>query len=427
MILWEPHPNQSRIMLDNHRFKAIVCGRRFGKTTLAINTLVEKAMATDNGLFWYVSPTYRQSKTIAWRMLVNIYYKIPEAFRVAKNESELWVELKNQHNTTSRIELKGADNEDSLRGSGLSGIIIDEVASISSYKTLWEEVLRPALTDKKGWGMFIGTPKGFNHFYELWEKGNRADTDYKSWRFTSFDNPFIDKNEIEAAKRELTEDAFAQEYLADFRKHTGLIYKEFDRRVHVIAPFELPGHWQFHCGMDFGAVNPTVCLWFAVAPNDDIYLYDEYYQSGQTSKFHAGVVKAKTKYNVIMTWGDPSAEQEQLDYATEGLIITPANRFYNDGQDWVNSGIDKVRQVLKIDSQTQRPRLFIFNNCEKTIKEFETYRWIDRKDSLNSKETAVKENDHCMDALRYFIGSHLLVNKQNEYILDLDRNPFTSY
>src|SRR5690606_20122054 len=95
------------------------------------------------------------------------------------------------------------------------------------------EVLRPTLTDYEAPALFISTPKGYNHFYELFQLGQQLEGDYKSWRFTSYDNPFIPKGEIDKARDELTEDTFAQEYLADFRKFTGLVYKEFDRSIHV--------------------------------------------------------------------------------------------------------------------------------------------------------------------------------------------------
>ncbi len=338
-------------------------------------------------------------------MLVNAYYQLPKELQRGKNESELWVEVGNN----SRIELKGADNEDSLRGSGLDGMVIDEVASINHFKVLWEEVLRPALTDKKGWCMFIGTPKGYNHFYELWMKGQpgpQYDNDWISWQFTSYDNPYLDPKEIDKAKKELTVDAFAQEYLAEFKKHTGLIYKEFDRKIHVIEPKELPSYWQFYRSMDFGAVNPTACLWIAVDTQDNIYIFDEYYERGRTSKFNAETIVAKTKHQILSTFGDPSAEQSQLDYAQYGIFVASAVKFYTDNQDWVKSGIDKVSQYIKLDSITQRPRLYVFNTCVNTIKEFETYAWQEQSTTVNSKEVPVKENDHLMDALRYFIGSY---------------------
>jgi hypothetical protein len=356
-------------------------------------------------------------------MLVDAYFNLPEALRRGKNESELWIEVGNY----GRIELKGADNEDSLRGSGLDGVVVDEVASIQNFDTTWHEVLRPALTDRKGWGMFISTPKGYNHFYSLWKKEDQ-DADYKSFQFTSYDNPHLIASEIDKAKEELTEDTFAQEYLADFRKHTGLVYKEFERKIHIIDPIEVSPTWRIYRTMDFGAVNPTVCLWIAIDYADRWYVFDEYYQTGKTAQFHANVIQARSSLPTILTIGDPSAQQEILDYANYGVYVTPALKLFTQGNDWVNSGIDKVKQMLKVNTQLGRPQLFVFKNCENTIREFESYRWMEKKNIITDKEVPVKENDHCMDALRYAVctvGQEK--NPLYEDKVEIKYNEFTSY
>mgnify|MGYP001602757730 FL=1 len=159
--------------------------------------------------------------------------------------------------------------------------------------------------------------------------------------------------------------------------------------------------------MDFGAVNPTVCLWVAVDNADNIYIYDEYYHSGQTSVFHADVIKAKSgKTMFSATWGDPSAEQQMLDYAAQGVPIAPALKVVEAEQrGWVKSGIEKVRELLKPHPQTLRPRIFVFRNCANTIREFESYHWLEKMGDIDTKELPDKVDDHCMDALRYFVVS----------------------
>lgn len=319
--------------------------------------------------------------------------------RGQKNEAELWVEI-----YKSRISLKGADNEDSLRGSGLWGIICDEVASFRNWSELWKEVLRPALTDFEGFAWFIGTPKGFNHFYELYNTQTKHQ-DFVSFQFTTYDNPYLKKEEIDAAKLELSENAFAQEYLADFRKYTGLVYQEFDRGSHIMEPFDIPSSWRIYRAMDFGAIHPTVCLWIAVDNQDNAYIFDEYYKSNQPVRFHADIINAKSQgMNILTTWGDPSAEQAQLDYAGYGIYITSALKLFTGGEDWVNSGINKVKNWLK--PMEGRPRLYVFKNCENTIREFESYRWLEAKEGEKGRQIVEKINDDCMDALRYFICSY---------------------
>lgn len=410
----------------------MVCaGRRWGKSVLA--QLVVLKWATEQvGLYWIVSPTYRQGKQIHWRSLQQI---VPPAWIAKKNEVDLSITLRNG----SVIELKGAENPDALRGVKLRGLVIDEIASIRNWDWLWAEALRPTLTDYQAPAIFISTPKGYNHFYELFTQGQsgvpRGDqqqddqhSDYRSWRFTSYDNPYIPKDEIDKAKTELTEDTFAQEYLADFRKFTGLVYKEFDRQVHVVEPFDIPDSWSIYRGVDFGSTNPTACVWVAVDGDDNWYVVREHYATGQTIDFHAGIINAEplsSSGRCLATYGDPSGAQWISEFQTRGIYITPANKEIGQAfNTWVTFGIDKVSQKLKpIPGHTvpavlrgdatgvsARPSLYVFSSCPNTIREFETYRWkekaVTQAQDLNEPDVPEKANDHALDALRYFAVSY---------------------
>ena len=212
-----PHLGQKEILNSPERFIVMACGRRWGKTTLVIHKLILEALFNErSGNYWYIAPTYRQAKEIAWRILKQVWYSLPAEARGNSNEQELWIEI-----NKSRISLKGADNEDSLRGSGLHGMICDEVASFRNWDYTWAEVLRPALSDYQGFAWFISTPQGFNHFYDLYNQQD-SNKEWKSFHFTSYTNPYLEKNEIEEAKKQYIEqgmeDAFEQEYLANFRK-----------------------------------------------------------------------------------------------------------------------------------------------------------------------------------------------------------------
>lgn len=392
MKLIKLHPAQSKVFKDTHRFKVMVCGRRFGKTTLSITALIKEALEKE-GKYWYVAPTYRQAKQIAWDMLTRLLQKIEWVVK-RKNETELSIELVNG----SKIELKGADNEDSLRGVGLNGVIMDEYAQIKPR--VFEEIIRPTLTDTKGWAWFIGTPQGFNHFYEM---SNKQDKDYATFHFTSFDNPYLDHGEIAKAQEELTENAFNQEYLAKFTKFTGLVYPDFDRGSNVIKPFDIPPDWSRFRSIDFGYNNPFACLWFAIDSDSNIYITDEFYQSHTTTRGVAETIKGRSVgVNIRQTFGDPSAKQLIADFAGESLYIIPAN---ND----VQGGIAKVSQYVKKSPATGKPRLFVFNSCINTIREFETYHWQDKKEGNNEKEEPVKENDHCL------VGDTEILMSNNEF------------
>lgn len=402
---------QLEVAKDKHRFRVICAGRRSGKSVLARLTLLKWALE-NIGTYYLVSPTYRQAKEIHWREFVK---EIPQAWINKKNETELSIVLKNG----SVIALKGAENPDTLRGVKLRGLVIDEIASIRNWDWLWQEVLRPTLTDYQAPAIFISTPKGFNHFYELYEQGQTGDEDYKSWKFTSYDNPYIPKEEIDNAKKELTEDTFAQEYLADFRKFTGLVYKEFQRETHVISGFEVTDNYRIYRSLDFGSTNPTVCLWIAVDGDDNHFIIDEHYHTGETIDYHAGQINAsKYSQKVVQTYGDPSGAQWIQEFAQRGVHITPATKETGTAfNTWVRYGIEKVAERLKqipghtVPSTNRNASLYVFSNCTNTIKEFETYRWkeksVTQAQDLNEPDVPEKANDHAMDALRYFAVSYV--------------------
>jgi phage terminase large subunit len=402
---------QEEVAIDPHRFRIVCAGRRSGKSVLSRLIITVWALRKP-GTYWIVSPNYKQSKMIHWREIQN---EIPKEYIQKKNEVELSLTLRNG----SIIELRGAENPDSLRGIKLRGLIIDEIASIRNWDWLWSEVLRPTLTDYRAPALFISTPKGFNHFHELYISGQNGTGDYRSWRFTSYDNPFISKEEIDNAKQELTEDTFAQEYLADFRKYVGLVYKDFQREVHVIEPFNIPDSWQIYRGVDFGSTNPTACLWIAVDGDSNWFVVGEHYQTGQTIDFHSGVINShQLSSRVGVTYGDPSGAQWISEFAQRGIYITPANKEVGTNfNTWVRFGIEKVAEqlkqtpghiVAKVPDRTAR--LYVASTCTNLIHEFETYRWkeksVTQAQDLNEPDVPEKANDHALDALRYFAVSY---------------------
>ena len=408
---YQPHAKQKLLHDDTHRYKVVCAGRRFGKSTFARHHVLLNALYNP-GLYWIVNPTYRQGKQIHWQ---DIKKEIPPDLIEYKNEQELSIHLVNG----SRIEIKGADNENSLRGVGLKGVIMDEAADQKPH--VWEEIIRPTLVDSKGWGIFIGTPKGFNYFYDLWLRGRRGsktyESDWKSFRFTSYDNPHLDPGEIDQAKSEATrakrEETFAQEYMAEFKKYEGLIYKNFNRETHVVEPFEIPytTDWEIYRGIDFGyGVNPTVCLWIAVSPEGKWYVIDEYYETKDSSDYHCGMILSKSgQYqSATLSYGYPSNPMLIGDWSKKGVYLTAALRTLNTNlRDWVSTGIDIITEKMKISVLDHLPSFFVFKNCDNFIGELEKYEWQEPKDErLNHPGRPRKANDHGPDACRYFAISY---------------------
>ena len=187
-----------------------------------------------------------------------------------------------------RYRRQSAEHPESLLGEGLDWLVFDECAKCKS--SVWEQYLRPTLTDREGWGLFITTPSGYNWVYDLWKRGNDPDyPDWQSFRSPSAQNPHLSQEDIKEARRTLSEVIFKQEYEAEFTMSSGQVYKEFDEVYHIIPESELvipKGQPRFR-SIDFGYENPFVCLYITVDPEDRIIVYDEYYQSHKTIEQHA--------------------------------------------------------------------------------------------------------------------------------------------
>lgn len=207
------HPRQLEVFRDPRRFKIVVAGRRFGKSYLAASVATTEALRNElngydlagKGVF-LVAPTHDQAKRIYWSHLMRLTQ--PVQTRVDRNTGR--IELVNDR----WIEVRGADKPDSMRGVGLSYVVPDEYASMKPL--VWEEILRPALADVGGGGMFIGTPAGKNHFYQLVLEAQNDPAEWGVWRFKSTDNPFLDPEEVKKAARNMTAEQFAQEFEASF-------------------------------------------------------------------------------------------------------------------------------------------------------------------------------------------------------------------
>jgi PBSX family phage terminase large subunit len=382
------HKTQAIVGKDKHRFRVINCGRRWGKTTLAVEEIKGKALYTKSRIA-YIAPTYQQARDIAWQMLINELRPITKKV----NESRLELVVHTKDGEESFISLRGWESIETLRGQQYDLIVIDEIASMRNFWSNWQEIVRPTLTDTRGQGIFISTPKGFNHFYELFNFENK-DEDYKSFHFSTYDNPHIPKDEIDKAAKEMTEDRFAQEYLADFRKTEGLVYKEFDRDEHL---FDEPGFdgedfilTKLFGGVDFGFTNPAAVIEIKKDRQDNYWVYERMYSSGKTDAQIAEFTAA-LKWNEC--YPDPASPGGIKEMEDKGVNIKDVVK----GGDSIKNGIDKVRELFKSN------RLFIHKDSTNLIWELETYSYPEKKPDRNEEEKPIKDNDHALDALRYAI------------------------
>jgi PBSX family phage terminase large subunit len=399
------HEAQATIARDRHRFRVVNCGRRFGKTTLAVWEMFAVAVAKDEARVAYIAPTYQQARDIAWAELK----RVAQDATITANESRLELTVSNQHGGTSLIVLRGWEAVETLRGQRYDFLVLDEISSYRNFWGNWQEVLRPTLTDRRGEGLFISTPKGFNHFYDLYGM-ELKDDDFKSFHFTTYDNPHIPVDEIDKAKKELTEDRFAQEYLADFRKTEGLVYKEFNRGLHIVD--EIPQANKTFGGLDFGFTNPAAALTIKKDRDARYYVSAEWYKRGQTDTQIADYVAA-------LSWAecypDPASASGVEELKRRNINVREVVK----GADSIRNGISVVRELFK------QGRLFIHKDCVNLIAELETYSYPDKKPDKNDYEEPIKENDHALDALRYALMMETVAANDNVDIglrAQFDRN-----
>lgn len=205
----EIHPN-----IERYRYAVLVCHRRFGKTVGTVNHMIKMAILNDKPapLYAYVAPFRKQAKKVAWEYL-KYYTSVIPGRKI--NETDLYVELPARHRNRpgARLYIVGADNPDNLRGEYYDGVILDEYAQIKP--TLFGEVIRPALSDRKGWAIFIGTPKGQNQFYDIYQKAV-ADPKWYACLYRVDESKVIDQQEIDEMRSMMTENEIRQELLCDF-------------------------------------------------------------------------------------------------------------------------------------------------------------------------------------------------------------------
>nr|QRW43072.1 MAG: terminase large subunit [Caudoviricetes sp.] len=275
IIPYKPREHQLKVheLLEGRRFAVVVAHRRFGKTVAALNHLIREAVLNtkETPRYAYIAPTYGQAKRVAWDYLV----KYTDPLGGTNNISELRVDFWGR-----RIQLYGSDNPDSLRGQFFDGVIIDEVGD--QNPKIWTDIVRPALTDRKGWCLFIGTPKGHNHFKELRDRAEKED----GWgllEFKASETGVVDDTELKAAKNEMGEDKYRQEFECSFDaavegSYFGQILNELEAKKHMqeIPREELS---RTFTAWDLGMGDST-SIWVAQLVGTEVRLLDYYENHG---------------------------------------------------------------------------------------------------------------------------------------------------
>ena len=382
---------QGEVFNCDKRFRVLVAGRRFGKSYLSCIELLKGAIAKPGETFFYCAPTYRMAKDIAWKALKKL---VPKVWIAAKNETDLRLDLVNG----STIELKGTENAMALRGRSLSGVVLDEAAFMGSE--VWFEVIRPALADKQGWALFISTPDGTaSWFYDLWcYVASDPTEEWKRWSFTTIEGGNVPAEEVEAARAQLDERTFKQEFEASFENLTGLVAISFgDDNISEkakdisVSPILL--------GVDFN-VDPMsgIC---AVKDGENLYVFDEVMLTGgaTTWDFAEEVVRRYGVDRRVIACPDPTGGARK----TAGVGATDHSILRRSGFNvssprapWkIRDKITAVNTAL-LDASGDR-RTYIHPRCKQLIKSLRTLTYAPNT-GLPNKNLGV---DHAFDAFGY--------------------------
>lgn len=364
------------------------CGRRFGKTTYAAEEM-KAACLFEPGPVAYFATTRDQARDIMWADLLREC--VGTANYVSHNEQRLEVTLLRPDGTPNTIRLFGWENIETARGKKYSMVVLDELDSMRAFEKQWREIIRATLADYRGRALFMGTPKGYKSLYRL-EKLSKTNKNYEVFHFSSYDNPFIDPDEIEEMREEMSPSQFSQEVMAEYHKMEGLIYEEFDRDKHmVMCPFE-PVRWAL--SIDFGYNHPLAAGIFAIGADNSIHLDRMLYERKLSNEKRSEKIRdlvGRTKLDVQVGDSEDPLAIDTLNREL-GLKIQPVVK----GQGSVLEGINTCI------SQLHQGRLTIDPTCDDLAWELENYRWkLDKED--NPLDEPVKENDDAADCLRYAV------------------------
>lgn len=383
------HQKQSEFIKSTKRYKLLNWGRRSGKTFAVGYEIFITLWEKEDGLVSYYAPTRDDARSIAWEDFKDLLADIT----VKVNETLLEITVNNKHGGTSLLRLAGWEavkNRDKGRGVENDLVILDEAAFFPMFEEKFDKVIEPTLLTSKGRLIVTSTPNGFNHFYTLAQRA-QEDDDWFFSHATSYDNPHNDPVELEKLKGKKTEDSFAQEYMADFRKLEGLVLKEFDRHRHIVSDAWIqklaPVTISKRAGMDFGWTNPTAIV-SVTKDTDAVYtVTSEWYESGKTMDEIADIAKSLP---VETFYPDPAEPDRIEEMRRRGLRINAVSKD-------VKAGIGTLNGLFK------QNRLYIHHSCKALIAELETYRYKEQRPDQNAPEEPVKENDHAIDALRYIL------------------------
>lgn len=348
-----PHPGQRQIDECRARFIVANCGRRFGKTRYGV--LRQARLSLNGKRCWWIAPTYKLAR-VAWRAFYRIALQLPDLFTVSLSDKRI------ESVTGGSVTVHSSDDPSGLRSEGLDDATLDEMAF--GKAGVWSQAIRPALTDRKGSALIISTPFGKNHFFHLYQRALRDETGkWKAFHFPSIANPFLDPAEIEAAREDMSEREFRQEYLAEFLDDGGEVFRHV-RECCTGTELErgLPER-RYVMGVDWGKVNDYTVLSVIDDEAGELVFRDRFNRIDYTlqkerlialhERFHTTEILAEKN-----SMGEPLID----DLANAGLPIRP----------FVTTNVSKKLIIDALSLAFERRSIKIYPNAS-LVAELEAY------------------------------------------------------
>lgn len=436
-MAYKPHKKQAQAHLafltGGYKRGVLLMGRQSGKTYFATNHAWLSAVI-EQGRYFIVFKTYKQAHEVVWRQYVPL---IPKELVYKTNEQDLLIELNYvngpvtlpdgtilqvEHDETkprSTIQLLGSDQSDSHRGFKGNGIIFDEYADQDPNN--WDAVYKHFFTTTDGWAIFMGTPRGYNHFYDLIEyakTNSKEDQEIRRlngetvedypWYYSEAtwrDSPYVKPEFIRAERAEATKKGtlatFLQEVELEFRSVQGAVYPSFDRKIHIVKPHEVPEDLTIYAGIDFG-YHTTACVLVGIDRDQNWWVFDEVYGKEEVLADIIPRIKMKLGDKRMVLMAGDSANRDAIEMMSKDFPMIPIPKPPGS----IVDGIDLIRGKLRPRIQLTgppKPTIFFSSACKNLIIEMESYKYPEDKPDRNPSDLPQKENDHGPDALRYLV------------------------
>ena len=406
-IDYSPHDYQVELHDSDVRFKIVVGGRRVGKSLMALHELIRHCITVPKAVGWWVAPTIQMAREVGWEEFLFLKDILNPGI-ITCHDTLMRVRFTNG----SVMYFKGGDNEKSLRGRGLTMVVIDEAAFIS--EEIWTRAILPALADKQGKALLISTPNGRNWF---WKTALDAQNPlYKErwgyWHWPSSMNPLMTFDELREISRNISEMDFRQEFLGEFVTRGGMVYDEFSANNILGGGIPSDFDYDIYMGMDFGYANPTAICFVAVnKQNGSVVMFDELYLTRTKIADILTEIEEKLYFHHIdptsikAIYTDPAGNAEEL---SSGISPVDYLRMCKHKFNVVNKktniapGLALVRAFIA--NAAGERRFFVTNNCREAIKSITGYTYDKKDGSEVIKEEPLKDgiHDHMCDAIRYF-------------------------